>query len=154
MIDTPVKYEEKRYTFEEYLAIEEQAEYKSEFRGGKIVAMPGGTLNHSAIISNTNAALHHALRKKGGKCRDMESNLKIWVESDATGVYPDVMVFCGQPEFWEGRKDVILNPTLIVEVLSASTEDYDRGTKFAKYRCITSFKEYVLISQSEPLVET
>jgi Uma2 family endonuclease len=154
MIDTPVKHEEKRYTFEEYLLMEEKAEYKSEFRGGKIVAMSGGTLNHSAIISNTNAALHHSLKKKGSKCRVMESNLNVRIEADDTSVYPDVMVFCGKPEFWKGRKDVILNPTLVVEVLSEFTEDYDRGSKFAKYRSIPSFKEYVVISQNEPVIET
>ena len=148
------KKEEQYYTFEEYLAMEEKAEFKSEYEKGKITAMAGGTPNHSFISQNTGTAIANELRKKDKKCRVSNSELKIRIDEFDKGVYPDVSVICESPIFYEDRKDIITNPILIVEVLSNSTKDYDKGSKFTQYRSLPSFKEYLLIDQYEAKVES
>ncbi len=147
------KNEDKVYTIEEYLALEDKAAYKSEYYNGVVWAMSGGSLNHSAISSNTNYTLKNALRSENNKCRVFSSDLKIKVEKSNSIFYPDGMVICGKPTYSENRTDMVTNPILIIEVLSPSTENFDRGKKFQKYRTIPSFKEYVLISQKQAKVE-
>ncbi|MBC7784839.1 MAG: Uma2 family endonuclease [Burkholderiales bacterium] len=144
----------KSYTVDEYFAIEERAEEKHEFDNGEIYAMSGGTLAHSQITMNVGGELRNRLR--GQRCQALESNIKVGIVAFNKFVYPDVMVVCGRPEFAaEGTpRHAIVNPTLIVEVLSLSTELYDRVKKFEAYQSLDSLKEYVLVAQREPHVNT
>ena len=136
---------------EEYLRIERAAEDKSEYLDGEMFAMAGGSSTHSLIALNAGAELRHLL--KGNRCAPYESNLRIFFPSTGLYSYPDASVICGPLAFVDDHSDMVTNPTLIVEVLSDSTEAYDRGRKFAHYRTLPSFAEYVLVSQREPLVE-
>jgi Uma2 family endonuclease len=140
-----------RYTKEEYLALEEQAEYKSEYYNGEIFAMAGGSHNHSVICVNLNWRLGEALINKD--CIVLDSNMKLDIAKTNLFVYPDAMVVCGEIEFFENRTDIIKNPVLIIEILSPSTQAFDRSQKFAYYRSVPSVQEYVLVSQTEPRVE-
>ncbi len=144
---------EKLYTPEEYLALEEKAENRSEYYNGIIWAMSGGSLNHSTIAANTTTAIHNELKAKSKKCRVMNSDLKVKIAKHNCFYYPDIMVICGEVDFADNRTDIVENPLLIIEVLSPSTADFDRGTKFNRYRSLPSLKEYVLISQDKPKVE-
>jgi Uma2 family endonuclease len=141
---------EKFYSPDEYRELEETAEFRNEYRDGEIVKMSGGSINHSQIIGNIYAFLKSALR--GKKARPFMSDLRLWIPRYRRGTYPDVMVVEGELVCTEGRKDEILNPVLIVEVLSKSTKDFDREDKFRFYRSIPEFREYVLVNQSEFLV--
>lgn len=140
----------KRYTVEEYLALERVAETKSEFFDGEIFAMAGGSEAHNLIAGNLIGELHGALR--GGRCRVYPSDMRV---KTPTGLYtyPDASVMCGKPEFEGDRQDILLNPVVIFEVLSPSTEAYDRGRKFQNYREIPSLMAYVLVSQDRTLME-
>jgi Uma2 family endonuclease len=138
-------------TLEEYRAISETAEERLEYRNGEIFTMSGGTANHSAIAVNITSALFIALRDTD--FRIYNGDIRIWIPEFNCGTYADALVINGEPEFHDNRTDEILNPLLIVEVLSPSTEGYDRGEKFRKYRSITSLREYLLVSQSEPYIE-
>lgn len=140
----------KKYTPEEYLALEETAEYKSEYIDGSIFKMAGGTEAHNDITLNVAAQLRTKLR---GKCKTFANDMKVWVAEVATFFYPDVTVVCGERKFHKGRRDIVENPTLLVEVLSKSTQDYDKNDKFFTYQNIESFQEYVLISQNRPAVQ-
>lgn len=140
-----------RYTLDEYRTIEEKAEGRSEYRDGEIVPMLGGTLKHSRIGGNILAYLNYVLRDT--QLEPINSDLRLWIPEYRRGVYPDVMVFDGEPQLNEGRLDEVLNPIVIVEVLSPSTADYDRQYKFRMYRSIPSFSEYLLVEQDEPFVE-
>ncbi len=142
----------KRYTLLEYLNLEPTLEGKFEFRNGEVVAMAGGTLNHSMIGGNLVSVLKQTLRGSG--CLTFNSDLKVFIEKYNHGVFPDAMVICDEAEMFENRNDIILNPSLVIEVLSKSTESYDRGEKFLRYRSLPSFKEYVLISSDKHLVES
>lgn len=146
--------EQRRYTVAEYLALEEKAARKSEFHDGEILAMSGGTFESSQIMLNLYGVLFARLR--GRPCRALESNMRVRVGRQLDYVYPDASIVCGPPEFDpdDQKKTTILNPTVVFEVLSESTEAYDRGRKFAYYRLVESMREYVLVSQSEPLLET
>lgn len=144
----------KVYTFEEYLRREEKAVEKSEFFNGKIIKMPGGTDIHSEISMNIGAAIKFAVRPLPLKYRVYSSDLKIYIEATDTGVYPDALVICEQPEFWQERRDVIVNPLVVVEVLSPGTQAYDRMGKFELYKLLPSFQEYVLVNASKYSVET
>jgi len=139
------------YTVEEYFALEKLADYKSEYYQGEIFAMAGGSANHNRIARNVCVALSNALGSR--PCEVFISDMRLLVEPKGLYTYPDVMVVCGQLEFVEGRTDTITNPTVIVEVLSASTEAYDRGKKFEFYRTIETFEEYVLIDQERVQLE-
>lgn len=139
------------YSPEEYLELETAAEYKSEYRDGLIIPMAGGTPNHNQIAVNFIAALNFAL--KGQPYRVFTSDLRLWIPQARLYTYPDVMVVSGQLQFAESRRDTITNPLIIVEVLSESTANYDRGEKFRLYRTIPTLQEYILISQSEMHVE-
>ena len=138
-------------TPEEYLALERAAPYKSEFYDGEVFAMAGGSAAHSGIAASTIGTLWSSLRGHG--CAPYDSNLRIFIPATGLYAYPDASVICGPLEFVDEHQDMVTNPTLIVEVLSDSTEAYDRGNKFAHYRTLPSFAEYVLVSQKEPLVE-
>lgn len=139
------------YSPEEYLELETAAEFKSEYRDGLIIPIAGGTPNHNQITVNFSAALNFAL--KGQPYRVFTSDLRLWIPQVRLYTYPDVMLVSGQLQFAEGRKDTITNPMIIVEVLSESTANYDRGEKFRLYRTIPTLQEYILISQSEMHVE-
>jgi Uma2 family endonuclease len=144
----------KVYTFEEYLRREEKAVEKHEFYNGKIIRMPGGTNIHSEISTNVVTAIKIAIRVLPIKFRVYNSDLKIRIEPVDVGVYPDALVICKEPEFWQNRRDVIVNPLLIVEVLSPSTQAYDRLGKFELYKQLPSFQEYVLVNTDKHSVET
>ncbi len=146
-----INQEKNKYSPAQYLALEERAVHKSEYHNGQILAMSGGTLNHSLISANMIGVLRNAL--KGQACRVLDSNLKVYIEQANHFVYPDGMVICDAPIFFEERKDVIQNPILVVEVLSDSTEAYDRSDKFQRYMSLPSFQEYVLINQKKKKIE-
>lgn len=144
---------EKQYTLNEYWALEDKSEEKSEFYNGTIWAMAGGSARHAAICSNTHYALQDALRRGDSKCRAYSSDLKVKIDKFNCVYYPDAMVICGDAAYEKNRTDTVKNPILIIEVLSPSTADFDRGTKFNRYRSLDSLQEYVLISQDKPKVE-
>ena len=142
---------EKRWiTPQEYLARERAAEIRSEYFHGEMFAMSGATWEHALIKDNLAAELRSQL--KDGPCRAVTSDLRVKVDATGLYTYPDIVV-CGQPQFEDNVVDTLLNPTAIVEVLSESTEKYDRGGKFAHYRQLPTVQEYVLVSQDRPLVE-
>ncbi len=137
---------------EEYLAWEEDQEEKHEYFNGRIYAMSGGSLEHATILQNLSLAFGNRMR--GRSCRVFTSELRVQVRETGLYTYPDFTVVCGEMQLDRTTKSVtLLNPTLIVEVLSPSTEAYDRGEKFAHYRRLTSLTDYVLISTKSPLVE-
>ena len=140
-----------KITPEQYLEAERVAEFKSEYYGGQSYAMAGCTIPHAHIIANFTGALFQALR--GGTCFVLSSAARLRVSASGLYTYPDLMVVCGDPKYADDRRDTVLNPTLIVEVLSESTASYDRGGKFAHYRKIVSLVDYLLISQHEPRIE-
>ena len=140
-----------RLTEAEYLAIERRAEFKSEFFDGEMFAMSGGTKPHSLIASNLNFALRTQL--KGCPCRVYTSDMRVKVQASGLCTYPDLSVVCGQDLIEDEHDDVLLNPTVIIEILSDSLEAYDRGRKFELYRGLASLREYVLVSQHKPLIE-
>lgn len=143
--------EKKYYSPEEYLALEETAEYKSEYYRGEIFALAGTSINHNRIVNNVSSRLNQVFTKKN--CEAFATDVKLWIEEKDLFTYPDIMIVCGKIEFYPGRDDTITNPLIIFEVLSESTKNYDRGEKFVFYRAIPSFKEYVLIDQSTMHVE-
>ncbi|XGV95359.1 MAG: Uma2 family endonuclease [Leptolyngbya sp. BL-A-14] len=143
--------QQRYYTPEEYLAQEEVAEFHSEYRDGEIVPMTGGSINHNQIAGNVYAFLKFALR--GKPLKPYIGDLRLWIPQYRQYTYPDVLVIEGQPLFQAQRTDTILNPCLIVEVLSKSTKDYDRTDKFRYYRSIAELQEYVLINQYEVAID-
>lgn len=140
-----------RYTPEEYLALERNAEFRSEYIDGRIVAMTGGSIAHNYIGGNLYAGL--LARFSGRPCHVFIADVKVRFGRDPNYTYPDVMALCGAPAYGDEHRDILTNPELIVEVLSVSTQAYDRGEKFARYRAIESLREYVLVSQDEVKVE-
>jgi Uma2 family endonuclease len=140
-----------KLTEAEYLAIERAAEFKSEFYDGEMFAMAGGTVMHSLIA--TNLAVEFGTKLKGRSCLPFNSDLRLKVEASVLFTYPDLSVICGEPRFANDSDDTVTNPTLLAEVLSDSTESYDRGTKFDHYKKIPELREYLLIRQKEPCVE-
>ncbi len=138
-------------TPEEYLAHERKAETRSEYWNGEVVAMSGASFAHNLIVANVVGELRFQLKKRA--CSVVPSDMRVYIETAQRYVYPDVMVVCGDPEFTDDEQDTLVNPTLIVEVLSKTTKDYDRGEKFLRYRTLPALKEYVLISQDRPFVE-
>jgi Uma2 family endonuclease len=143
-----------RATIKEYLDAEEKSVERHEYHDGYIHQMQGGTFNHSRISANLIAGIHTALR--GTPCFVLESNMKLRVERANKYCYPDAMIVCGQPLFdtHDTRQTTILNPRVIVEVLSDSTEAYDRGEKFRDYMLVDSLEEYVLVSTNVARVES
>lgn len=147
MIDSTKKF----ITPEEYLAREAQAEYKSEFHDGQILAMSGGSVNHNQIAGNVYTNLRQLLSQRS--CRVFMNDVRLHINQSGLYTYPDVMVVCGKIEFAPNRDDTVMNPVVLVEVWSESAQAYDRGRKFAFYRQIPSLKEYVMIDQTQPYVE-
>src|SRR5882724_1471474 len=135
---------------EQCLAIERAAEFKSEFLDGVMYAMSGGSLRHSDLASNLVGELRGILR--GSECKAFNSDLRVRV-SGSMYAYPDISVVCGKPALADSQNDVLLNPIVIFEVLSPSTEHYDRGVKFHLYRTIESLQEYILVNQDKIMVE-
>jgi Uma2 family endonuclease len=135
----------------EYLAMERSSPEKHEYYDGEVFAMAGASFNHNTIVGNAVTALNIALRDR--PCRVCPSDLRIKIPATGLYTYPDASVVCHRPVFEDDAADTLLNPQVIVEVLSDSTEDYDRGTKFKSYRSIASFGDYLLVSQDEVLVE-
>ena len=143
---------EPRYDFETYLAMEREAvDVRHEYVDGEVFAMVGTTLNHNLIVTNLVVSLGAQLRDR--PCYVFSNDLKVRIETADAVTYPDLSALCGEPRLYDERKDVLLNPNLIIEVLSPSTEAWDRGGKFAIYRQIATLEEYLLVSQDRPLVE-
>jgi Uma2 family endonuclease len=142
---------ERYYSPEEYLALERVDKYKNEYLAGRIYAMSGGTPTHAAIAMNVGGEIRTQL--KGSECRVFSSDLKVRSGASTLFAYPDVTVVCGNLEYHDSKADVITNPVVIVEVLSDSTEAFDRGDKFINYRQIESLADYLLVSQTGCLVE-
>ena len=139
------------YTPEEYLALEEKALEKSEYYNGEIFTMAGGTPRHNRISGNLYIELCLSLKKQSYNV--YMADVKLWIPQKNSFNYPDIMVIEGEPEFYENSKDVILNPVIVMEVLSESTADYDRGGKFEQYRSLESLQEYILLSQDKVHIE-
>ena len=140
-----------RLTPEQYLELERAAEFRSEYYGGFMYAMSGGSMPHALVINGVAVELSNALRDRA--CLVMTSDMRIRVSYEGLYTYPDVVVVCGKPKLVDSHNDIVLNPTVLVEVLSPSTEGYDRGFKFQQYQRIESLQEYALVSQHEPRVE-
>ena len=138
-------------TPEEYIALERKAEYKSEYFDGHIIARAGANRAHSLIVTNISGELH--LQFKGRGCSVHTNDMRVRPSLGDAYFYPDVVVVCGAPEFEDDVFDTLLNPIVIVEVLSPSTERRDRGEKFARYKHLASLQEYVLVSQDKVWVE-
>jgi Uma2 family endonuclease len=141
----------QKVTEAEYLVLERKAEFKSEFFDGEMFAMAGGSLRHSLIATNLAGEFRNLL--KGHRCLPFNSDLRVKVEATGLFTYPDLSVVCGEPQFADVQPDTITNPTVIVEVLSDSTEAYDRGKKFEHYRRIATLREYLLVGTREPRIE-
>jgi len=137
--------ERKFISHKDYLEMEEQTEYKSEYYHGEIFAMTGASVSHNIITSNVITSLNIALRDSD--CFVFPGDMKIQIDPARHYAYPDVSVVCGEIEFAENRNDIIANPVVIIEVLSESTRDYDRGSKFKAYRNIGTLRDYILIDQ-------
>ena len=139
------------YSLDHYRQLEESAEVRHEYHDGVITPMTGGTIDHAKIIRNLVAFLYFALQ--GTECEVYGGELRVWVPEHHRGLYPDVSVIEGEPVLTADRRDEVLNPRLVLEVLSVSTEAYDRGKKFYYYRSLPSLQDYLLVSQGEPLIE-
>jgi Uma2 family endonuclease len=142
---------QRYFTPEEYLALEETAEYKSEYCDGLIIPMTGASTNHNHISLNMSIALRLAL--KGLDYNVFMGDVRLWMPKKRFYTYPDVMVILGKPEYYNNRKDTVINPQVIIEVLSKSTKGYDRSDKFQFYQTLPTFQEYILIDQSRIYVE-
>lgn len=138
-------------TPEEYLELERKAEFKSEYSAGYVYVMTGASWNHIQIVANLTTTLTPPLRARG--CTALPNEMKVWIAAKRKFFYPDVTIVCGKPEFYDNRRDVILNPTLIIEVLSDSTAAYDKGDKFLAYQQLEFLRGYILIGQHQPVVE-
>jgi Uma2 family endonuclease len=137
----------KYKSVEEYLAFEEQAEEKHEFYQGEIFAMAGAGFEHNQIVRNALSAIDQFLTGKA--CQILPSDLRVHVEAEDLFTYPDLSIVCGAPEFYANRRDTIVNPKILIEILSPSTSAHDRFGKFAFYKQIPSLQEYVMISSME-----
>jgi Uma2 family endonuclease len=139
------------FTPEQYIEIERAADFRSEYFDGRMFAMSGGTYVHARLITSLTGEIYQALRNR--PCSVTSSELRVRTAEQGLFTYPDIAVVCGEPKFADDQKDTLLNPVLIAEVLSRSTEAADRGFKFREYRKIESLREYVLVSQAAPLLE-
>lgn len=136
---------------EEYLERERRAEYKSEYFAGEIVAMAGARRKHNLLVGTVTASLGSQLRDS--PCEVYSNNMRVQADGEKQYSYPDVVVVCGEPQFRDGREDTLLNPTVVIEVLSPSAESRDRGEKFLRYLQIASLMDYLLVAQNERRVE-
>lgn len=136
---------------EEYLAAERQALEKSEFFNGEIIPMAGATRNHNRVRDNVNGKIIQHLEY--ASCQSFSSDMRVHLPETGLYAYPDIVIVCGEPQLLPDDFDNLLNPTVLLEVLSDGTEDYDRGRKFLRYRSIPSLQEYVLIDSQRVAVE-
>ena len=136
---------------EEYLSLERKSEIKSEYLNGEIFSMVGASREHNLIVANITRELTQQL--KGRPCELYPSDMRVRIPATGLYTYPDVVVVCGEPLFEDEHVDTLLNPTLIIEVLSGSTESYDRGEKFSHYQTVSSLTEYLLVAQDEHRIE-
>ena len=150
----------KKFTAEEYAAMELVAKYKSGFYRGEIfpmhghggpLAVAGAKFDHNQLKDNL--VFEITGRLKGGPCRTLSSDMRVRVEVTGLETYPDVLILCGPPAFTDDTEICLLNPAVVIEVLSPSTALYDRGTKFRHYQLIPSLREIILIEQEEPICE-
>lgn len=142
---------QEKYTVEQYLSLEEKAEFKNEYRNGEIIKMAGGTINHNEIAGNLCAHLKFGLRKQN--YRVFINDVKLYIPEYNIYTYPDLMIIADEPINQENSDTTIINPLLIIEVLSSSTQEYDRGKKFKYYRSIPELQEYILIDQYQYEIE-
>lgn len=138
-------------TPEEYLALERASESRSEYIDGEMVAMTGTSRPHSLIVTNFVADFRQQLKRR--PCEVHASEMRVWIPATGLYTYPDVVVVCGEPALVDDHFDMLTNPTVLIEVLSPTTEAYDRGRKFEHYRTLVSLREYLLVSQDQPRVE-
>lgn len=143
--------QQTRFSAEEYLALERSASYKSEFCEGRIYAMTGASRQHNLVSWNICRELGAQLKKR--PCEAYSNDMRVKAVKAHSYHYPDIVVVCGTPQFEDVQADTLLNPTLLIEVLSPSTEAYDRGGKFAHYRKIPTLCEYLLVAQDQPSIE-
>jgi Uma2 family endonuclease len=141
----------RHLTPEQYLEIERQAEYKSEYFNGEMFAFAGASREHNTIVINLILKLAPQLRKRN--CEIYSNDMRVKVDATGLYTYPDVVIVCGKPQFEDDEQDILLNPIVIIEVLSPSTESYDRGTKFEHYRTIDTLSDYLLVAQDKIHVE-
>lgn len=143
--------DKKFYTPEEYLEFEVNSEERHEYINGEVICVTGGTPNHNKIILNFGSALNFGLKRQPYDV--FVSDQRVWIPEKRIYTYPDVVVVQGELQMQEGRKDTITNPLMLIEVLSKSTRNYDKDEKFAAYRTIPTFQEYILIDQFKMQVE-
>ena len=136
---------------EEYLRLEHQATYKSEYHKGQVFAMAGASRNHNRIVTNVSTSLDIQLKSRN--CNNYSNDMRVSIRNGERYLYPDIVVTCGEETFEDTNKDILINPLIIIEVLSPSTEAYDRGAKFLYYQTIESLREYVLVSQYPRRIE-
>lgn len=141
----------RTYSTEEYLELEIPSVDKHEYIDGEIRLMPGGMPNHNRIINNLSAALNFAFKSKPYEA--FVTDQRLWIPRKRIYTYPDIMIIQGDLQLQEGRKDTLINPSVIIEVLSKSTQNYDKGDKFTAYRSIPDFQEYILVDQYSTHVE-
>ena len=140
-----------KMTPEEFLAFERASDIRHEYLGGQIIAMGGAKRNHNIVAANLCTEISNKTEDKN--CEVYLADMRVFLPASSEYAYPDLTVVCGQPEFQDDVLDTLLNPVLIIEILSASTEAYDRGLKFQLYRSIKTLREYVLISPNQPRIE-
>src|SRR5947209_10044252 len=136
---------------EEYLEVERKSDTKSEYYDGVVYAMTGARVNHIRIVTNLTRELSNQLLTR--RCDVLSNEMKVRLQDSRKFFYPDVTVVCGKPLFHDEREDIILNPLLVIEVLSKSTEAFDRGAKFQAYQTLDSLKEFLLVAQDKPIIE-
>lgn len=141
----------RKMTPEEFLLWERRQESRHEFYDGEIVAMTGASLSHNRLSRNLVRLLGNQLA--GSSCEVLGADMRVWIPAWESYVYPDVLVVCGAPGLLDSERDVLLNPRLVIEILSPSTERLDRNKKFRAYQTVESLTEYVLVSQDEQLIE-
>jgi Uma2 family endonuclease len=141
----------QRWTVEDYLAHERASEQRHEYLNGEITLMAGASESHNLIVTNILASLHTQLRQR--PCRVYPGDMRVKISRASLYTYPDVSVVCEPPQYEDDQRDTLLNPALVIEVLSPSTESYDRGRKFQPYRSLPSLREYVLVAQDSQRVE-
>jgi len=146
--------EVKLYSVAEYLALEEKSLEKNEYHNGKILAMSGGSLAHAILANRIGRLTENGIDENKQDCVAGNSDLKIFIAKANRFVYPDVTILCEDAKYHKNDKNAITNPIIIIEILSDSTEKYDRGEKFRMYSSLPSFKEYILIDQYQPIVDT
>lgn len=146
-----VSYGKHYYTIEEYLEMERASHVKHEYYQGEVFAMSGASDNHNFIFSNVFGGMFPLLRKHG--CRPLGSDMRMHIPENTLYTYPDISIYCGQPTTTDENRDTAVNPTIIIEILSKSTRNYDRGIKFKLYRDIPTLKEYVLIDSENTGVD-